>query len=78
MAQVEWEALQWVSWYNTERLYSAIGYRPPQELEEEFHAEMNALGRLSFGQTSLSETRGGSASSISVLSPLIAATPLSP
>ena len=43
MAQVEWETLQWVSWYNTERLYSAIGHRPPQELEDEFHAAMNAL-----------------------------------
>ena len=43
MAQVEWETLQWVSWYNTERLYSANGHRPPQELEDEFHAEMNAL-----------------------------------
>jgi len=27
MGQVEWETLQWVSWYNTERLYSAIGHR---------------------------------------------------
>ena len=43
MAQVEWETLQWVSWYNTERLYSANGHRPPQELEDEFHAEMNAI-----------------------------------
>ena len=43
MAQVEWETLQWVSWYNTERLHSAIGHRPPQEVEEAFHAETNAL-----------------------------------
>ena len=43
MGQVEWQTLQWVSWYNTERLYSAIGHRPPQELEDEFHAEMKAL-----------------------------------
>jgi transposase InsO family protein len=43
MAQVEWETLQWVSWYNTERLHSAIGHRPPQEVEETFHAETNAL-----------------------------------
>ena len=43
MAQVEWETLQWVSWYNTERLYSAIGHRPPQELEDEFHADLNTL-----------------------------------
>ncbi len=43
MSQVEWETLQWVSWYNTERLHSAIGHRPPQEWEDAFHASMNAL-----------------------------------
>ena len=26
MAQVEWETLKWVSWYNNERLNSAIGH----------------------------------------------------
>ena len=43
MGQVEWQTLQWVSWYNTERLHSAIGHRPPQEREDAFHASMNAL-----------------------------------
>jgi transposase InsO family protein len=43
MAQVKWETLQWVSWYNNERLHSAIGHRPPQDVEDELHAEMNAL-----------------------------------
>ena len=43
MAQDEWETLQWVSWYDTDRLYSAIGHRPPQEREDEFNAAMNAL-----------------------------------
>ena len=43
MAQVEWETLQWVSWYNNERLHSAIGHRPPQEGEDAFHERMNAL-----------------------------------
>ena len=43
MGQVEWETLQWVSWYNTERLHSAIGHRPPQEREDAFYASMNAL-----------------------------------
>ena len=43
MAQVEWETLQWVSWYNNERLHSAIGHRPPQEVEEAFYAQMNTL-----------------------------------
>jgi len=43
MAQLEWETLQWVGWYNTERLHGAIGHRPPREVEEAFHAETNAL-----------------------------------
>jgi hypothetical protein len=43
VGQVEWETLQWVSWYNNERLHSAIGHRPPQEVEEAFHEQMNTL-----------------------------------
>ncbi len=43
MAQVEWETLQWVSWYNNERLHGAIGHRPPQEVEGAFYAQMNTL-----------------------------------
>ena len=43
MAQVEWETLQWVSWYNNERLHSAIGHRPPQEMEDAFYEQMNTL-----------------------------------
>ncbi|WP_252947790.1 IS3 family transposase [Oceanicola sp. 502str15] len=43
ISQVEWETLRWVSWYNTERLHSAIGYVTPQEAEEVFYANMNAL-----------------------------------
>ena len=43
MAQVEWETLQWVSWYNTERLHSAIGHQTPQEMEDAFHATTNTL-----------------------------------
>ena len=43
MSQVEWETLQWVSWYNNERLHGAIGHRPPQEVEDAFYEQMNAL-----------------------------------
>lgn len=43
MAQVEWETLQWVSRYNNERLHSAIGHRPPQEVEDTFYEQMNTL-----------------------------------
>ena len=40
-AQVEWETLKWVAWYNTERLHSAIGYITPNEAEDTFYAAMN-------------------------------------
>jgi len=29
IAQLEWETLKWVAWYNAERLHSAIGYVSP-------------------------------------------------
>ena len=31
--EVEREPATWVHWFNTERLHSAIGYRPPAEFE---------------------------------------------
>jgi transposase InsO family protein len=42
VAQVEWETLKWVDWYNNERLHSAIGYVTPQEAEEKFYENLNA------------------------------------
>ena len=42
VSQVEWETLKWVSWYNTERLHSTIGYITPQEAEEAFYEDLNA------------------------------------
>lgn len=35
-AHVERETASWVHWFNTERLHSAIGYRPPLEHEENY------------------------------------------
>ena len=32
--EVERETAAWVHWFNTERLHSSIGYRPPVEFEE--------------------------------------------
>ena len=46
VARVEWEPLQWVSWYNTERRHGAIGYRPPQKMQDAFHASINALDKV--------------------------------
>ena len=46
VGQVEWETLNWVNWYNNERLHGAIGHRPPQEVEEAFYASINALDNV--------------------------------
>ena len=35
-AEVERETAAWVHWYNTERLHSSIGYRPPVEYETRY------------------------------------------
>jgi hypothetical protein len=41
VAKIEWETMAWVSWYNPERLDSAIGYVPPQEVQEAFYESVN-------------------------------------
>ncbi len=33
----EHEILQWISWYNRERLHEELGYRPPMEFEAIHH-----------------------------------------
>ena len=43
MAQVEWETLRWVDWYNNRRLLAPIGYRPPAEAERAFYADQSRL-----------------------------------
>lgn len=41
-AQVEWQTLKWVAWYNGNRIHSAIGYKTPNEAEDIFSADLNA------------------------------------
>ncbi|MFB7292388.1 integrase core domain-containing protein [Actinacidiphila glaucinigra] len=45
---VERALVQWVAWYNSERLYSALGYVPPDEYEQAYWAqpEENPADRL--------------------------------
>ena len=41
-AQLEWQTLKWVAWYNGDRLHSAIDYRTPNEAEDTFYANLSA------------------------------------
>lgn len=41
LKQVELATLDWVHWYNTERLLGPIGYIPPAEAEETFFAQLD-------------------------------------
>lgn len=46
---VEYATLEWVAWYNTQRLLAPLGYRPPAEYEAQYHraqAAPAALGAL--------------------------------
>ena len=41
---VEYATLEWVAWYNTQRLMEPLGYVPPAEYEEQYHrAQANLL-----------------------------------
>ena len=41
---VEWAVLEWVHWFNHQRLLSSIGYVPPIEYEETYYQSQEALG----------------------------------
>ena len=41
LTQVELATLDWVHWYNTERLLGPIGYIPPVEAEETYYAQLD-------------------------------------
>ena len=45
LEDVEFATLEWVSWFNTQRLLEPLGYLPPAEFEAQFHRthEANVL-----------------------------------
>ena len=38
---LELATLGWVHWFNTNRLHSALGYRPPTEHEQDYYRQNN-------------------------------------
>jgi putative transposase len=40
---VTFATMEWVAWYNNERLHSACGYIPPKEFEENHYTQQDAL-----------------------------------
>ena len=42
LEEVEFATLEWVAWFNDERLHSSIGYVPPAEFEAKYFAAMES------------------------------------
>lgn len=43
---VEYATLEWVAWFNTQRLLEPLGYLPPAEYEEQFYHDQTAQADL--------------------------------
>jgi transposase InsO family protein len=43
LADVEKATMNWVHWYNTERLHSTLAMIPPDEFEQNYYAQIDAL-----------------------------------
>ena len=43
LEDVEYATLEWVAWYNSQRLMEPLGYVPPAEYEEQYHRAQAAL-----------------------------------
>lgn len=43
---VEWATLEWVSWFNHQRLMEPLGYIPPAEAEAQYYRQLNCQAAL--------------------------------
>lgn len=43
VSDVTLATMEWVAWYNSERLHSTCGYIPPKEFEENYYTQQDAL-----------------------------------
>lgn len=58
---VEYATLEWVNWFNNQRLLSSIGYISPAQYETDYYDNLNESGKVAWlKQTGLRWTRGDS------------------
>ena len=50
---LELATLSWVHWFNESRLHSAIDYRTPAEMENQYYREMNTQSQPTLGELAL-------------------------
>jgi len=50
---LELATLGWVDWFNHTRLHSALGYRPPAEVESEYYRQIHSTERPLVGEPAL-------------------------
>ena len=46
LADVQLATLNWVDWFNKERVHSALGYVSPFEFEAMYYDKINPLGQV--------------------------------
>ncbi|HRO78753.1 MAG TPA: integrase core domain-containing protein, partial [Acinetobacter towneri] len=46
LADVQLATLNWVDWFNKERVHSALGYVPPFDFEAMYYDKINPLGQV--------------------------------
>lgn len=42
VTELEYATMRWVSWYNTKRLHASLGYRTPEQVENEYYQKQMA------------------------------------